>query len=139
VPFNECAPVCVGDIGNGQRSNVRQNTNKLTPRRVMFRGIKKGSDIAKAPMKRIFCGGYSSFALDANGVLWVWGPNNFGQMGLESDKGTTSSQHPITLSALTFLVTRRYAVGGEPEPGGFPRRTPDRVRRRRSASFRRGQ
>jgi hypothetical protein len=41
------------------------------------------------------------------------------------------------LSALTVLVTRRHAVGSEPKPGGFPRRTPDRVRRRRSASLRR--
>lgn len=78
-----------GDLGNGQRTNARLKSSRLQPRRVLFPRPPKGT--SKSQITAVFAGGYSGFALDSAGHLWVWGPNNYGQCGIESDDpGMTS-------------------------------------------------
>jgi len=73
-----------GDLGNGQRVSKRLKFTRLVPRTVTLKG--KGKSKPKAV--KVFCGGYSAFALDSTGKLWVWGPNNYGQCGVEAaEKG----------------------------------------------------
>ncbi len=75
---------------------------RLAPRRVNFKKFgcmllchvvykdawhMAGTHQKPKAIKKVWAGGYSSFAQDTDGKLWVWGPNNYGQCGVESDKG----------------------------------------------------
>lgn len=73
-----------GDIGFGNRSSARNKKIKLVPSRVLF---KKQASVKAPHVVNVFAGGYSSFALDEDGTVWTWGPNNYSQTGIQgSDK-----------------------------------------------------
>jgi regulator of chromosome condensation len=86
-----------GDIGNGQRISSRLKNSRLVPHRVLF---KSHGSIHPAAMKRVYAGGYSIFAVDANGVIWGWGPNNYNQIGIDSDPDTLWVCFPRPLESL---------------------------------------
>ncbi|MBK7310665.1 MAG: hypothetical protein IPI93_07695 [Sphingobacteriaceae bacterium] len=52
--------------------------------------------------KLISCGGYHNLAIKANGTLWAWGRNNFGELG---DGTNTIRNTPIQIgsSVIGFL------------------------------------
>ena len=57
--------------------------------------IDKEEDLVlKAPVKSVSLGDYHSAAIDRNGNLWLWGENNWGELG----DGTTEERHePIKI------------------------------------------
>jgi len=68
---------------------------------------------------------YAYYALDAEGVLWAWGRNDYGQLGVELRFGTstwiTTPQRVGGDEGLTFASISTYgsfvlAIGGKPVP-----------------------
>lgn len=86
-----------GDIGNGQRISARLSSTRLTPHRVLFR---PQDNVHPGKIQRVYAGGYSIFATDDQGVTWGWGPNNYNQIGLESDPDTLWVRLPRPLKSL---------------------------------------
>lgn len=68
-----------GDIGIGRRFSDRQKKNKLAPSRVPFKKVEGVA--APKKIESIYAGGSSTFAMDADGKAWFWGPNNYNQSG----------------------------------------------------------
>jgi alpha-tubulin suppressor-like RCC1 family protein len=82
-----------GDIGLGRRMSARnKQTSKLVPQLVRF--IRPGGNKALSPMVRVFAGGHSSFALDARGTAWAWGPCNYGQLGIAAGESREDASTP---------------------------------------------
>lgn len=96
-----------GDTGNDRRISGRLSGQRMTPHRVLFRGH---GDVHPAQIKRIYAGGYSSFAVDAAGVVWGWGPNNYCQIGVDSDGDSLWVHTPKPLSTLTSPVVHLAAA-----------------------------
>lgn len=70
--------------------NLQQAHQAHTPDTSSTR-ISTAGKFAKTQLMAVYAGGYSAFAVDATGHLWVWGPNNYGQCGVESDSPGRSS------------------------------------------------
>ena len=65
----------------------------LDPQIVRFRRLK---GVSKPKFSNVFCGAYHTFALTQNNRLFVWGLNNYGQLGLDD---TESRYNPELLPA----------------------------------------
>jgi regulator of chromosome condensation len=66
-----------GDVGMGRRQSRRTRGERLSPHIVRVKHGRKNVRCVE-----VFAGGNSSFALDAQGCVYAWGPNNYGQAGL---------------------------------------------------------
>ena len=80
-----------GDNGNGQLGDGT-NEKSSTPINITD---KHGSSLAAKTIDQVVLGEYHSAAIDEDGDLWVWGANEYGQLGNGS---TTSSSTPINIS-----------------------------------------
>jgi regulator of chromosome condensation len=70
----------------GRRIVERNKTNGLTPTQFGLKGKK---------ITTIGCGSYHSFAIDANGKVYAWGLNSYGETGISKEigDGTESDVH----------------------------------------------
>lgn len=53
--------------------------------------------IGRSPVRYIASGEHHSFAVDANGDVWGWGLNNFGQAGYAKDAGNDETALPYPM------------------------------------------
>ena len=90
----------------GRRIIERSKLSSLTPQGL---GFPRRNKIVK-----IACGSYHSFALDAQGNVWGWGLNNFGETGIEQGAGDDEAAilKPAVVSALQGYKITDIA-GGE--------------------------
>lgn len=64
--------------------------------------------LLSVPLSRIACGGYHSLCLSKTGVLFAWGENTFGQLGV----GNCDYQNrPVAVSALTSRRVKHLVCG----------------------------
>lgn len=87
-----------GDVFIGRKLSERKSRKitRLAPtevRLVAGRGSKLTDDDKFAT--QVFAGGYSCFALARSGKLWVWGPNNYGQLGIPHEEDELSVIAPV--------------------------------------------
>jgi regulator of chromosome condensation len=75
-----------GDVGLGLRVADRRKKEKLHPSLVTFSAQKKPKHSKPKRLTAIFAGGSGSFAVDENGLVWAWGPNNYGQCGYSMEE-----------------------------------------------------
>lgn len=76
----------------GQLGNDAANTNQPTP------ALVSGMTNAKA----VACGGYHTLAVKADGSLWSWGYDGFGQLG--DNPGTGTQYTPVPVPAITQVI-----------------------------------
>ena len=63
--------------------------------------------LGSTPVVAVAAGLRSSYAVDAAGVLWVWGDNTLGRLG---DGTTASREHPVQVAGLPAVV--EVSAGG---------------------------
>ena len=87
-----------GQLGNAANSGIR--TANPTPVRV-------GTDV----YTQLAAGGIHSLALKADGSLWAWGSNDYGQLGIALNSGTATA-NPMPNQVGTARYTQ-LAAGGD--------------------------
>ena len=98
-----------GYNGYGQLGN-NSTTNSPVPVQVMKTDTSAPTGIsALTGITAIAAGGDFSLALDADGVVWAWGNNSKGQLGLPAT--TTTSLIAVKVSGLENKIITRIAAG----------------------------
>ncbi|RGP70289.1 hypothetical protein FSPOR_4191 [Fusarium sporotrichioides] len=70
--------------GCGQQNQLGR---RIIERNKMSSLIPQGVGLPRGKIAKIACGSYHSFAIDKEGVVYGWGLNNFGEIGVESNAG----------------------------------------------------
>ncbi|KAM0387115.1 hypothetical protein ACHAQC_011041 [Fusarium culmorum] len=70
--------------GCGQQNQLGR---RIIERNKMSSLIPQGVGLPRGKIAKIACGSYHSFAIDKEGVVYGWGLNNFGEIGVQSNAG----------------------------------------------------
>ncbi len=83
-----------GELGNGTTEYSDMPVKAIFPEGVMIKQIASGENFAAA--------------LDTEGNVWVWGKNDYGQLGNNSTNGTTTPTKVAGLSNITKIACGAY-------------------------------
>jgi len=104
-----------GDVFLGRRLASRFKRARLLPQKVTLHlrrgspeGMKLTADDAFAV--KVFAGGYTSFVIAKTGVVWVWGPNNYGQCGIRRESDDPSDLYVIEPKVIPFFAQRKIRI-----------------------------
>lgn len=103
--------------GNGQQNQLgrrlteRKLEESLVPTHVGF--IDKEVKRPSKHMVDISCGAYHAFAVGADGHVWSWGVNNYGETGIPEGAGTDNATiaRPTVVQALEGLTINSIKGG----------------------------